>query len=478
MELGKISFGHNLIQQKFAVNKATGLDNAVYVQTQPEQQIQQNVPVNSYQANFCPYIDNNKTYTKLENKVIDGKEYNQYRLNNGTVLLLKNIPELKNVRVSTGITPDKSLFKNNTEEHLFEHMFCGNNQPVSVGFNNGGKFVSLNDGPKGQQVCFDVVTSDDDLKSVIEEQTKVFYQSDFSPEIFDREKQALNIELAIKTKPFGNREEIDSIDLNHLRQIRNQSVKSNNMEIMVEGNINPDELTEQISTSSVNINPKDVVQLQDVTFQNGQVSKSQTTSISISKNYTKPENMDEVTFQTTLEAIKLLSVFSDKTDFNNKTRSLCYGGNARVEKNDQGYSIVYDNETLNDMKSQLETLSQENIDLINSKPFTEQDVENVKQFIKNAPDYMFSDYLVHEGRKQAVLDNIDNLTLENINSVIENSKNNASSIQEPKRTYIPSSEGVVVKDMVEDNEEVTQVLANADRTEKEITQLLSSCKAY
>ena len=49
-----------------------------------------------------------------------------------------------------------NVFINNTEKHIFEHMFCGDMMPESNGFNNGGCFSSIDDGDGGE-ICINSV---------------------------------------------------------------------------------------------------------------------------------------------------------------------------------------------------------------------------------------------------------------------------------------------------------------------------------
>lgn len=377
------------------------------------------VPSQTYNSTLLNNVNQTNSISKLGTRVINGKSYSQYKLQNGTTVLIHSNPYLSKTNVSTSINVDNRLFSNATEAHIFEHMLLGDKLCENVGFNKG-YFYTVDDGEQGNQVRFNLTgAKNENVASIVNDQVNHIYNTPFAEKVFNREKQALNIELASKQNAYGNRNEIDSLDLNHLREIRNIMIKPNNLEIIVEGNVNPDILAQQISKTQANKAANNVRKLPMITYDKIQsVSKDTPENVVLKSIVVKPQKMDDAKFQASLEIIRLLALFSDKMNFNERVRTLCYGPDIRISKMDNMYFFNYDNVTLPENANSLLQESKNNLTRLKNNNFTENDLNNAKNYIKNCPKYMLSSYL-----QNVNLGNIiDDVTLEDLQTVIDSIK--------------------------------------------------------
>ena len=355
------------------------------------------------------------SYLRLGNKTINGKEYYQYQLNNGTTVLIRPDDKSDSASISTSVKNASygfsSPFNNMTEAHLFEHL-CGNNQ-----LNNNGYFQRIDDGLSGNEIRLVAEVNPSDLKNIINSQANTLYKDNFTQEVFDREKQALNIELALKGNRGGNRNEINDIDLNHLRQIRNKLVKPSNIEIIVEGNVNPEDVMRDISQTTANIPSAQIQPLQDINYQKNNVYSGNDLSVAgLTLKTGNLNSADKTKTLAVLNLIKILAETSDKINLDSQARAYSYGGNIGVcDTGDGSLALVYENETFTQNQKTLENIYKSNFEKLKYTRISEEDLNAAKKSLA----YNF-DILCYNCKtpKQEILKAAENINLQDIYSVI------------------------------------------------------------
>ena len=330
-------------------------------------------------ATWLPSSFGIKSYTKLENKTVDGIEYQQYKLSNGTTVLINPNPNAEMTSVSTSVK--NALFKNGmfnttTEAHLFEHML-GENSLI-----NNGYFQRVLDGTSENDVQFITNCNDtNDIKNIINNQTKLIYNNDFSQEVFDIEKQTLNFELAFKTNGFGNRSDLENMDLNHLRQIRNQLIRPDNIEIIIDGNVNPEKIMYELSDTAANTPITKIKKLNNSDFNKIKVYEGD----DIEKVQVKAKSKKSLNKNKTITALFLartLALYSEKTDLASKSRTLAYGPYIAIRKNKHnGFNFIYENKTFGPNKDKLKNEYEKNFEKLKLNNFDNNDLENAKKIL-------------------------------------------------------------------------------------------------
>ena len=366
---------------------------------------------------------NNYNYLKLGNKIINNQEYQVFRLQNGTIV---NIRQDKNAKYNTIASSIKNAsynsknpnnkFQNLTESHLFEHMF-GN---FSL---NNGYYEALDDGEKGDCIRF-IVKNDEasSIKNIVENQMQQIYFAKFDEETFSRERQALNIELYHKNDCAGKRSEIENIDLNKLRQIRNSLVIPQNIEITIDGNVNPIKVISEISRTNANIKKSQIEYLSNINYENNDLYQGNNVS-DVEKTYyvEKPSDIDDKKMIAILSLIKTLALSSDNVNLIAEARNLTYGTDIYLEKDLSKYIFRYSDMTFSQNADDLDFIFMKNMQKLKDSNFTQKELDDAKINLKLNAD-MFYDEKTFNLSKEEICENLDKVSLSDIQLVIDNIK--------------------------------------------------------
>ena len=365
------------------------------------------------------YLDN-YNYIKLGDKKINDKIYQVFKLQNGTIVKIRQDKDAKYNEISTsikgaGYSPrnPNNKFQNLTESHLFEHMFF-----CSTCLSNGC-YQTVDDGEDANSVRLIVKNEEEnDIKNIVDKQMQQIYFAKFDQEVFDRERQTLNIELYHKKNRAGKRSEIENIDLNKLRQIRNSLVVPQNIEITVEGNVNPLKVVSDLSYTTANIKKTQINKLPDIKYERKDLYLGdEVADVEKICVVEKLQDFDDKKMIATLLLIKTLAFTSDKINLDSEIRALTYGTDIFIEKDKSKYIFGYSDLTFKDNANKLYQHFESNLQKLKMSEFTQEDLENAKRNLKLNPERFYYDEVCNLS-KEELFESLEDISLADVQSII------------------------------------------------------------